>query len=395
MDFVRRFLTGLRPTSAPPSTPDAGHARCQLLVEAAVALAEDRLEPDVERVMHVVVRAAHALTGGAAVLALVGRDGALHRFASEGADGCVRETLARSDLLAALVLQLGRLGRPLGPRDLDAEVGRTLGGLAPHGFCAVPLGTEPAGVLLLVDASPESELTEDAVASVAMLGVLAGGALRQARRVGRLRQSREELRSLTAHMLTERDRELRHTAHLLHEGTCQRLAAANAHLQALDPLLAGTTERARLRDARTLVKQTLGELRDLAHELRPPVLEDFGYVHALRWYLARLQTRDGVAPSLEVEGREARFPIEIEGALYRATEDALLAVASSDGLRSLRVRFRRDEAAVRVEIAGGPLPTLNLTAMRERLRPFGGAVKVMPAPNAATVIEVNVPTPLN
>ena len=97
----------------------------------------------------------------------------------------------------------------------------------------------------------------------------------------------------------------------------------------------------------------------------------------------------GVALSLEVEGGETRLPLEIEGALYRATEEALLAVSRSEDPRSLRVRFRRDAAAVRVEIAGGRPGPLNLAAMRERLRPFGGAVRVTSTPDAPTVIEVN------
>jgi hypothetical protein len=229
MDFLRRLFASLWFTPAPPGGSDDAHHRCQALAEAALALAAaDREAHGVEDVMRITVRAARALTGGAAALALVGRDGALRRFASEGADGCIRETLARPDVLAALVARLSDLGRPLGRGDLDTPLGRTLDAIAPRGLCAVPLGAESAGVLVLIDASGDAEIGAEAVAAAALLGVLAGAALRSAWRVGRLRESREELRRLTGRMLAERDQELRQTSHVLHEGICQRLAAANA-----------------------------------------------------------------------------------------------------------------------------------------------------------------------
>jgi hypothetical protein len=59
----------------------------------------------------------------------------------------------------------------------------------------------------------------------------------------------------------------------------------------------------------------------------------------------------------------------------------------------LRVRYRREPTAVRIEIAGPSPDTVDLVAMRERLRPFGGAVRVTPAADDRAVIHVEVPAP--
>ena len=127
--------------------------------------------------------------------------------------------------------------------------------------------------------------------------------------------------------------------------------------------------------------------------MRPSVLESLGYVEALRWYLKRLRERLGVPHSLVVEGVETRLPIEMESALYRATEDALAGAMRRLETQPLRVRYRRDPAAVQVQIVGGRPEASDVIAVRERLRPFGGAVRVRSSTDASTVIEVRVPAP--
>jgi signal transduction histidine kinase len=57
----------------------------------------------------------------------------------------------------------------------------------------------------------------------------------------------------------------------------------------------------------------------------------------------------------------------------------------------LRVRYRHEGSGVHIEIAGQHPGNIDLIAMRERLRPFGGAVRVTSRPDTSSVIEVDVP----
>jgi signal transduction histidine kinase len=119
------------------------------------------------------------------------------------------------------------------------------------------------------------------------------------------------------------------------------------------------------------------------------LLDHLGYVHALRWYAGRLQERTGVALSLEVEGEDHRFPMEMEAALYRATEDALSSGARRQA--DMRVCYRHRPAAVQLEIAGMTPGAIELAAMRERLRPFRGTVRVSTPPDAPPVVALELP----
>jgi signal transduction histidine kinase len=392
MEWLQRLVGvgGARPD--PP--PEAGSTvtRCEALIDATLALGRAPLDGGMDPLLHVVVRGAARLGGGAAALALVDRDGRIERFVAERADGCTRDTVARPDVLGPLLEAMRVSGTAVGPENLGEPAARLLAALAPRGFLAAPLGGDGAGLIVVM--AGEQPLDAEIAGLLVMLGATAAATIERARQVGELHERSEELHRLAEHVLAARDEELRHTAHELHEGICQRLAAAHVQLQALDPLLDGngTPARARLHDARVLVKQTLGELRELAQALRPSVLEDFGYLHALRWYIGRLRARSGVALSLEIEGGESRLPVPVEGALYRATEDALRMVADGHERGPLRVRYRREGSAVHIEIAGQPPGEVDLVAMRERLRPFGGAVRVTSGPDAP-VIEVHVPAP--
>ena len=377
-------LMGTR-RSAPPESPESLQRR-DTLTDAAVALAEARGDAARDIVLHIAAAAAARIAGAAAVV-VTADDGRLERLVGPSLDGCTRETLSRPEILSAVEASLDAVGRPLGVRDLDVVTARTLAAVAPDGCVFVRI--EPRTVFVLIDHA----LDDEAVRLVTVLARLTAAALRNGRTTAGLRATCNELHELSAHVLVRQDDELGRTADELHEGTCQRLAAANAQLEALAAMLEGQrAPLARLRDARALVNQALGELRELAQRMRPSVLASLGYVEALRWYLKRLRDRAGVALSLEVEGAETRLPSEIETALYRATEDALGAAAEARMPSRLRVRYRREPEAVRIEIDGPSPDAIDLVAIRERLRPFGGAVHVT-ASDEHAVIRVEVPAP--
>src|SRR5437763_833140 len=78
---------------------------------------------------------------------------------------------------------------------------------------------------------------------------------------------------------------------------------------------------------RDVAAQTLDEVRKLALELRPSVLDDLGLVAALRQYLRSTEERSGLAAQLTVlgfdESSEARLPPQVETALFRIAQEAL------------------------------------------------------------------------
>ena len=71
---------------------------------------------------------------------------------------------------------------------------------------------------------------------------------------------------------------------------------------------------------------SLGELRNLINDLRPPQLDDMGLAAALRWLVDRFRDGDNKeTPSLQldVQGDAVPLPPEVETTLFRIAQEGL------------------------------------------------------------------------
>ncbi|MCX7671042.1 MAG: histidine kinase, partial [Anaerolineae bacterium] len=94
----------------------------------------------------------------------------------------------------------------------------------------------------------------------------------------------ERSQATSRRLVEMQEAERRRVARELHDEVGQALTAVKINLQALehqnsDPLLA-----ARLKDSIAVVERALQQVRNIALDLRPSLLDDLGLVPALRWY---------------------------------------------------------------------------------------------------------------
>jgi signal transduction histidine kinase len=168
----------------------------------------------------------------------------------------------------------------------------------------------------------------------------------------------------------------------------------------LGPLLAGV--KLRLETARNLAERdparslglldtaiaeqadVIGEIRRIAHDLRPPALDDLGLVRALDQLAERLS---GGGLTITVVGDVPRdLPPAAEVAAFRIAAEALAnARRHSHGTR-VEVRLSLGERMLRLEvvddgtgIASDAAPGVGLRAMRERAEELGGTLTIAPA----------------
>ena len=151
------------------------------------------------------------------------------------------------------------------------------------------------------------------------------------------RVERDALRRTVAAQEAER----RRLARELHDETGQALTSILLGLGSLEDSLEGDDARAAVKGVRELVVQTLQDVRQLAVELRPKVLDDFGLVPALE----RLtETFGAERDRLEIEMLsriEGRLPEEIETALYRIVQEALTNVVKHAHARQVSIVLAR------------------------------------------------------
>jgi signal transduction histidine kinase len=369
------------------------------LYRAALALGRTRNAGDV-------VRAAIAETQRAAGLEAV----ALYILDPEGRVLLLKEfagtSLGLQERLSRLaVSEEGPIAQALGRLEVatlaasDHPSPEISVALAEHGFrhvTVVPvMGQDRAlGILMLASREP-IPLSPDETALVRAVGGLVGMALESAALRERLVAQQDRLRALAGGILRAREEEARRIAHELHDEAGQLLAALHI---TLDDLAAQVpAQDASFKRFREVLDQVEAQLRRLARELRPTILDDLGLGPALEWLAQGLAERRDV--TITIDAPEGRLTPELETALYRIVQEALTNVVKHADARRVSITLVRKEASAVVVIEDdgrGFDPeavragALGFTGMRERVELVGGRLTVETSPGAGTTLVAEV-----
>jgi two-component system NarL family sensor kinase len=206
----------------------------------------------------------------------------------------------------------------------------------------------------------------------------AGVAAHAVRLTADLQRSRERL-------VSAREEERRRLRRDLHDGLGPTLASIALGLQLArdgngrDP----TTHDALLGRLTEETRRCISEIRRLAYELRPPALDEFGLVLALREQAARLAgAANGLVVSMEASNELPALPAAVEVAAYRITVEALTNVARHAHAHSCTVHLTVNDV-LELEILDdgvGLSPEhragVGLASMRERAAELGGICSI-------------------
>ncbi len=183
----------------------------------------------------------------------------------------------------------------------------------------------------------------------------------------------------------------------LHDGAQQHLVSMRVKLDLALELMGAD----RARGERLLVEigdeldETVNDLRSLASGVYPPVLSNYGLVEALRSAARRMPSPAGVQARAI-----ARYPPEVEAAVYFSCMEALQNVAKHAGPRaSASIRLSQGERTLRFEIrdAGAGFdvdavdPGSGIQNMRDRIEAVGGRLTLASVAGEGTVVAGEVP----
>ena len=191
--------------------------------------------------------------------------------------------------------------------------------------------------------------------------------------------------------------ERRRLARELHDETGQALTSVLLGLKTVETADDVPAALGRLRE---LVVATLQDVRRLAVELRPKVLDDFGLVPALERLVETFAEATGISVAFESRLGDDRLSPEVETTLYRIVQESLTNVAKHAGatrVSVLLVRRPRGVSAL-VEDDGRGFASddvregaLGILGMRERLALLGGTLTVESSAAGGTALVAYVP----
>ncbi len=422
---------------------------CLSIIPACVALAVLRRRLwDIDLVIYrtLVYAALTALVGGLYVL-LVGGLGALlpargNLLASLAATGLIaalftparlrvqravnRLLYGQRDEPYAVLARLGaRLDAALAPEAVLPTIVATITHALKLPYAAIALADDPATLVAAGDPAASATVTvvpltyqgapvgEFGAADRRLLDDLAhhaGAAVHGVRLQRELRAALHDLQGSRERLVTAREEERRRLRRDLHDELAPTLAAlALTAGTAQDLLTTDPATAARLMDTlHGALRESVGQVRRLVDDLRPPTLDELGLEAAIRERAAQVAgSGEPGRPRVVVEFPASLppLPAAVEVAAYRIVQEALMNVVKHAHAHTCAIQLAQQEArpndrALRVEISddGVGLPAaprrgVGLGSMRERAAELGGALAVARGADGGTCVVACLPLP--
>jgi signal transduction histidine kinase len=187
----------------------------------------------------------------------------------------------------------------------------------------------------------------------------------------------------------------------LHDGLGQMMTAVNIELQVLRDA-APEEVRTRVDDVRALSAQVMAEMRRIAQDLRPAILDEMGLGEAVRALVGRMSRHAQVAIELKLAGPLEVLPADSAIACYRLVQEALNNVVRHSGASHARVSLARAQDQLDVEIvddgrgidydpSAAADGHFGLMGLEERIRAIGGSFSFGRVESGGTRLTARLP----
>jgi two-component system, NarL family, sensor histidine kinase UhpB len=154
-----------------------------------------------------------------------------------------------------------------------------------------------------------------------------------------------------------------------------------------------------LAEVKALADKAMGELLDLARQLRPTALDDHGLVAALRTHVREFDQRGPAKTTFWADPRLGELSPDAQVVVYRVAQEALVNAARHSGASRVEVSLEPRDMRVRLQVADNGRgfafaeegKGLGLDGMRERALLVGGALEIDSRPGKGTTVTLEVP----
>jgi signal transduction histidine kinase len=221
-----------------------------------------------------------------------------------------------------------------------------------------------------------------------------GAAVHAVRLTADLQRSRERL-------VLAREEERRRLRRDLHDDLAPTLASLGLTASTAADLIPTNPETATalVKELQTEIRATVGNIRRLVYDLRPPALDELGLLPAVRERAAQYSNApEGFHITVDAPAELPALPAAVEVAAYRIVQEALENVSKHSRARQCAIRFanhNRLEIEITDDGIGLPpniTPGVGLRSMRERAEELGGSCVIESGVNGGTRVLARLPS---
>lgn len=227
--------------------------------------------------------------------------------------------------------------------------------------------------------------------------------------VTKRRRMEEDLRHVSAQLLTAQEKERGRIARELHDEIGQSLSAIKFKVENISKQLSEGTTRAILEPLQGIVpmiQRAVEEVRRISMDLRPSTLDDLGILATIAWYCREFQaTYHGIGIEKEIRIEENGVPESLKTVIYRVLQEAMNNVAKHSNADLVRIYLVKTDGTINFTIqdngrgfdleqersAGNTRRGFGLASMRERTELAGGSFSIESGKGAGTIVRASWP----
>jgi signal transduction histidine kinase/ligand-binding sensor domain-containing protein len=240
-----------------------------------------------------------------------------------------------------------------------------------------------------------------------LLAVAGGVGLLFKRRLDQAHRARRAQEEFSHRLIASQEQERKRIAAELHDSLGQNLLVIkNYALMGLNAASDENPLREHLDEISEAATQSLEEVRQISHNLRPYQLERLGLTNTLQTMLRQIANASDIGFTVEVGLIDGLLSKEEEISLYRIVQEAINNILKHSGAKEASVHVECTGAEIQITVAddgrGFVLEPagqaelqkrgFGLTGSAERVRMLGGKQAIHTAPGQGTIIHITIPT---
>jgi len=238
--------------------------------------------------------------------------------------------------------------------------------------------------------------------SLVVVVVIFGGVGVYYFRVQQLKKENEKQRRFSQQLIESQENERRRIASELHDGLGQQILVIKNRAEIAHQLKEDVTEVAeQLNQIKESAQLSISDVRKIAHNLRPVLLEKLGLREAIVSLFSEIQETSDIDWELEVDEIDHAIPQEKEINLFRVIQESSknIEVHSGASSASINVSIKNDEIHAVIMDNGKGLDLkrikeskgMGFNGMQERMKSLGGEMSVSPNTPSGTIVRFKIP----
>lgn len=207
-------------------------------------------------------------------------------------------------------------------------------------------------------------------------------------------------------MIQATEDERKRIAKDLHDGIVQSLTGLSLRLQKGFSMIKDVSDeqRSRYEESKSMLDDSISELRNISHQMMPRALSDMGLIPALEDMLEKSLGSTDIRYAFEhhkIDG--ARFPENLEVSLYRICQELINNIIKHSDAKAVSVQLLKTTShlVLVVEDNGKGFTMsddsrtngIGLMNITSRAKALNGEVNYQPSPEQGTVATIRIPLP--